>query len=401
MQQSNQEIYTNQTDEINLRGIINFFAARKFIIFGITGFVTFLAIIVAFTLTPTYRVVSLFTTPSDSGPYLLKAWQPDPEFVDQMEKLRFVTESNQSVFSNYLTALSSPNLQKKVFLDGGYVTAFNPEKKPIDDIESFIAETLASLKVSPPIVTSDIIYNKKQVGLGSLTELPYSVSMEGSNIEVMSRYLDELVTSADKKTVDKFLKIMRQKIDNNLTEITIESRLLLIKAREERLNKIEVLTEAAKIARSLGIIENNLNITSNFVTEPELEQNPAKPNYPTLIPKSFTPSRLDSDLLPEWYLYGEKALLQRIEMLKSRTSDEPFIPELIDLNDRKRKLETAIVEKPGLTSMELSQAATPLIGTIKPDKRAIVLIAFIGSLILSILSALVMDLLKTNGRRLT
>ena len=39
----------------------------------------------------------------------------------------------------------------------------------------------------------------------------------------------------------------------------------------------------------------------------------------------------NEQMLPDWYLYGEKALKERVEMLKNRTNDDPFIPELVIL----------------------------------------------------------------------
>ena len=37
--------------------------------------------------------------------------------------------------------------------------------------------------------------------------------------------------------------------------------------------------------------------------------------------------------MPDWYLFGEKVLLERIEILRSRISDDPFIPELVKLKN--------------------------------------------------------------------
>ena len=36
--------------------------------------------------------------------------------------------------SNYLAFLLSQEIQRKVFLDGGYLTALNPENEPIDNV---------------------------------------------------------------------------------------------------------------------------------------------------------------------------------------------------------------------------------------------------------------------------
>ena len=67
MQQNNKQTYPYQTDEIDLRKLFNSLLARKFFIFGFTSFITLLAIIYALNLTPVYKAVSLFTSPSDSS----------------------------------------------------------------------------------------------------------------------------------------------------------------------------------------------------------------------------------------------------------------------------------------------------------------------------------------------
>ncbi len=124
MQQDNQQTYPYQTDEIDLRKLFNSLLARKFFIFGVTGFATLLAIIYALNLTPTYKTVSLFTSPSDSS-------------IINLNKLQLTTETKKSVFSKFLTELSSKEFQTKVFLNGDYLTLFNPENNPIDDVSSF------------------------------------------------------------------------------------------------------------------------------------------------------------------------------------------------------------------------------------------------------------------------
>jgi uncharacterized protein involved in exopolysaccharide biosynthesis len=114
MQQSNQEPYPYQTDEIDLRKLINSLVAKKLFIFGLTGFVTLLAIIYALNLTPTYKAISSFISPSDSS-------------IININKLELTIESKESVFTDYLTFLSSQEIQREVFLDGGYLTALNLE----------------------------------------------------------------------------------------------------------------------------------------------------------------------------------------------------------------------------------------------------------------------------------
>jgi chain length determinant protein (polysaccharide antigen chain regulator) len=360
MQQSDQEIYPYQTDEIDLKVLFNSLVARKFLIAGLTGFVTLFAIIVVLNLTPIYQATSSFTSPSKIS-------------IIKINSARVSNESNTSVFTNFLTKLSSEVLQKKVFLDGGYLSAFNPQKNTIDNVDSFINNALKSVKIIPPNITS------KELKLGFLTELPYSISIEGDNTEVISRYLNELVATADKIVIFEFFAVNKQHIEIRLNEISIESRLLLIKAKQLRLNEIAVLTEAAKIARSLGIIENNFKLISG-----------------DKINSNLTIAIGENKDLPQWYLYGEKALLERVELLESRISDEHFIPKLVALNNEKLLLESHILDSTNVNAIKLNQVAFPSEFPIKPNKRMIVLLAFIGSFMMSIFLALVMDAFKPH-----
>jgi LPS O-antigen subunit length determinant protein (WzzB/FepE family) len=214
---------------------------------------------------------------------------------------------------------------------------------------------------------------------------PYSISMEGSNPEAITRFLNELV-AADILTIDELIINIKQKIAIRLDEISLERRLLLLKAKDERLNQIEILNEEAKIAKSLGVIENNFKLFSD-----------------NKINSNLTFDIGENKDLPGWYLYGEKALLEAVELLESRSSDIPFIPKLIDLDVEKNKLESSIIDLIDVNSMRIIQIA--LIPTfpipIKSNQRMIVLQAFIGSFMISICLALVLGALKPGEENST
>ena len=364
MQQSNQESYP-QTDEIDLRKFINSLVARKLLIFGFTAFVTLLAIIYALNLTPTYKTISSFTSPSDSS-------------IINLNKLKLTNESKDSVFKSYLTHLSSKDLQTKIFLDGGYLTAFNPENNPIDDVNSFISSILDSVHLAPPEVTQKIL------NLGFLTEIPYSISMEGTNPELISRYLNELVTTTNDIVINKFSTLIKKKIDIRLEEISLERQLLLIQTKQQRLNEIEVLKYSAEIAKSLGIVENNFKLISDDV-----------------VNSNFTFALSTNYDLPQWYLYGERALNERIKLLKNRTNDKPFVDGFLKLDTEKRRLDSFVIDSFGLSSMQLNRAAKVPTSPIKPNKRMIVLLALIGGFMMSIFLALVMGALKPDEENST
>jgi len=427
MEKEKQEAHIYQEDEIDLIVLFNSLVARRFLIAGLTGFVTVLAILYALNLAPTYKASSSFTSPSEMS-------------VTTINKLHLVNDTKESIFSKFLTQLSSKDLQKIAFVEGDFLTLFNPDNSPIDDVDKFIAGSIKSVRLNSPSVT------KKDRDLGFLTELPYSVTIEGGNAEVISKYLNTLVALANSKTIMELVSLNELKIDNRIEEISIERDLLLKKAeqnrsakierikeedgqkirqindqidrlrykeKENRLNQIVVLNDSVKLAKSLGIIENNFKLINNDGANSDL-----------------TIAIGESKKVPEWYFYGEKALIKRIELLENRTSDDPFIPELVTLNNQlnevqnnnalktletrqddspfvaeitlldieKIKLRSLSTSMNGVNAMELSQISIPEKSPIKPNKRMIVMLGFIGSFMMSIFLALFLNLLKPDEK---
>jgi len=427
MEQSKQEVQYYQEDEVDLRALFNSLVARRFLIAGLTVFVTVLAILYTSTLTPTYKAISSFTSPSSIS-------------VTTLSKLYLSTETKDSIFSKFLTNLSSKELQKIAFVEGGFLTLFNPDNNPIDDVDTFISGAINSVKINSPSVS------KKDQEMGFLTELPYSVSMEGGSAKSISEYLNTLVALANSKNINELIKLNELKISNRLDAISLERDLLLklakkdrfsqierikeedgqkirqindqidrarYKAKENRLNQIVVLIEAAKLAKSLGIIENNFKLINDDGASSDL-----------------TIAIGESKDLPEWYFYGEKALMQRVKLLENRMSDDPFMPELVTLNNQlnqvqnnnllkalemrqddspfiteialldveKIKLRSIISDLNGVSSMQLSQISLPPKKPIKSNKRMIVLLAFIGSFMMSVFLALIMGALKPDKK---
>ena len=107
MEQSKQEAQIYQEDEIDLRALFNSLVARRFLIAGLTGFVTVLAILYALNIAPTYKVISSFTSPSQSS-------------VTIINKLNLTDKTKESIFSEFLTQLSSKELQKIAFVEGDF-----------------------------------------------------------------------------------------------------------------------------------------------------------------------------------------------------------------------------------------------------------------------------------------
>ncbi|SVD49684.1 uncharacterized protein METZ01_LOCUS402538, partial [marine metagenome] len=114
MQQSNQESYLYQTDEIDLGKLVKSLKKRRWFIFGFTGIVTLLAIVYVLSLPPSpYIVTTSFVSPSQSS-------------VMSLNRFPLTSETSESIFTSYLKKLSSINLQRKIFFNNDYLAALNP-----------------------------------------------------------------------------------------------------------------------------------------------------------------------------------------------------------------------------------------------------------------------------------
>lgn len=418
MLKNNEEAYYQ--DDIDLRKIFNSLLERKFFISVITIFVTAIAIQYALTLPTNYIVSSSFTSPNDNSVLAITG-------QDSFEQ-----ETSATLFSDFLTNISNRNIQKKVFIDGDFLTLMNPGNELIDDVELQIAGFVERVKISPPAI---LYTNSRKVP--NLTELPYKASIVGKNPEFLSLYLKKLIDYANFITVN-------QKISNRLEEISLRRDLIIdhankdrlaeierikeedsqrldellneidsvrSQAEQERLNQIALLTSYIDIAKSLGIKENNFKMFKDRNVNSDLTISIGENN----------------SLLPEWYLYGENALVKRLELLKNRKNNDPFIPKLAELISQKKsieqnpilktlikrvsdtpfipeinvldveklKLESKVIDLTGFDAMQLSQDSFYM--PIKSKKIMIVLLSFILSLVASILLALFMNALRPDN----
>jgi LPS O-antigen subunit length determinant protein (WzzB/FepE family) len=419
-----------QEDEIDLKQLFRSLAERKWFIFRFTGLITTLAIAYALFITPTYQVSTSFLSPSASS-------------VLQLNKIKLTSETSETsetIYRKFLNKVMSGQFQRKIFDENNYLTKLNPENKPIKNLEGFFAGFSKSITLE----TNKIQKNTEKLNY----EKPVKISLQGSDAQVISNFLNDLAKTADTETVNEFLTIIQQKIDIRLEEINKQKTLLLSrtkqdrlskidrikiedqqkineindqilrlrnKAKKDRLNKIKVLTDTALMAKTLGIKDNNFKKISNS-------------NDSTL-----TVAIGGDQKLPQWYLYGEKALLQEISILKNRANDDAYTPEIVNLqsklssiksNQTLKTLESRKDDSPfiaeinkldieaiklqsfkpsaiGINAMQLNQHAYPTETAIKPKKKLIVAVAFIAGFILSIFLVFIMNAFRKEDDKAT
>jgi LPS O-antigen subunit length determinant protein (WzzB/FepE family) len=430
------ESHYQKEDEIDLRQLAKSLRERSRFIFGFTGIVTLVAItylLYQSTLPLQYKIETSFLKPSD-------------RVVLQLNKFQLLSETKDSIYTRFLNLVGSKSFQKSIFLDGDYANKLNETNELIDDVDVFASGVINSAQLSIFKIDSKNNGNNNANYLASTKiELPYILSIEGTNLDVLSEYLNEVVSKANQEVVLYTASIEQQMVANRLSQIKIEKSSLLAKAKkdrlsqiqrikeedtqkirelndlierarykakEERMNAIQTLTAAAKLAGSLGIIDNNLgkiNESNNDI--------------------NLNIAINEDDDLPEWYLFGEKALLERIELLKSRTSDDPFIPELVTLNNQineiqnnnllktlevrqddspfierineldveATKLKSSGMDITGIDAMQIQQYASSQPTPSNSSNNLLIVLALFAGFVMSIILALLMNLFREES----
>ena len=398
---NNQTISEYQEDEIDLKQLFRSLADRKWFIFGFTSFITVLAVAYAVSIPPTYKANISFLSPNQSSVLQLNKTKLSSE----------TSETSETIYRQFLNNLISSKSQNETFVKNNYLNRLNFNNELIADINRYIGSFTQSIQIE------SVVKSKKEVVVSSY-EKPIVVTMEGNNPEIISDFLNDLSVTANKKTIDEFLAIIKQKINIRLDEISEQRELLLtsaknnrlskiermkiedsqkineindqidrlriksrkdrlekikrienddqlkiaklndqiellrvktknnrldnisrienddqlkiaklndqiellrVKAEKDRLNKIQRLTDAILIAGELGIIDNNFKKVDS-----------SRGSDSSII------IEIDkgSQKFPEWYLYGKKALSKEVSILKNRINDDPYIKELVGLQNQ-------------------------------------------------------------------
>jgi len=386
-----------QEDEIDLKQLFRSLADRKWFIFGFTGFITALAIAYALSIPPTYKASISFLSPSQSS-------------VLQLNKIKLTSETSETIYRKFLNNIISSKSQINTFVKNEYKNRLNPNDEIIVNMDGYISGFASSIQIEPVIKSKN-----EEI---SNYEYPMVVTMEGGNSEVIADYLNDLSNSANKKTVDDLLAIIKQKITFRLDEISKQRGLLLLGAKQDRLTKIKIIKiedtqkiheindqinrlrikskkdrldkikriedenklKLEKLHDKIGLLkiktknirldkikriedENKLKIEklNGQIDSLRVKAIKEKNNKIQLLSdamliadelgiddnnfKKINSDRgSDSSIIieidkgsqkfPKWYLYGKKALSKEINILKNRTNDDPYIAELIGLQNQ-------------------------------------------------------------------
>ncbi len=351
--------YYGRGDEISLVDMFRVVIQRKFVIIVTSIVCVALATLYASTQPVIYKTEVQLLPPSQSD-------------IEALNTNGLIEFKREEIFSDVITAIASKQTQKKAF--DNFI-----KLPPEVDAESTFIALSNSLTIHLPEQddkTKKISYSE-----------PVRVFIEGNSPEHISQFanaaiaqgisesLDDierlLVEAKEKRIVQKINTLREKALSERLAEISrleeadelrrasileeinalrrqaimareaeiarieekdrtskkeIENQIAALRASasKKRLDRIQELTEAAEIAKAAGVFER--------VSGTQLGQTGLK-NAPAVYAEINTQPQ-KSPL----YLMGEKALRAEIAVLKSRQSDDPFIPGLRALEDKLENL---------------------------------------------------------------
>ena len=416
--------YFPQKDEMSLNDLLGVLLKNKMIIFGITVIATVGAVIYALSLPIVYKAESTFLPPlgSDIQALNISGYQID-SIGDNKLKTELIDSDSFSINSVYKTFrknLYSKEPRRSIFEKMGLLDIFEPKRDEKTDVKAIVVGFTDSFSVTTT---------------GSLsgdTVPTISLAMEGGDPELIAEIVNRVGSEVEQQTKTEIISNINAKIAAKINHLTREIKLLRDSVRQKRLdeierlelanhidierinvriaiskkdlksrkqqikdNKIKILKEAAMIARALNIkysvFEQNTQNMQNQLGTSKFYDQLYDRGYKALEAEIevITNRESDNKFNPEISALQErlKSLENnlKIEQLKSRKNDDPFIESLRDLESELKRMKSIHIDPETVITAQLDQTA--ISKRIKPDRRLIVVIGSFLGLMLGIIGA--------------
>ena len=210
--------------------------------------------------------------------------------------------------------------------------------------------------------TPSLIINSDNKIPGSL-----NLSIEWHDPDEAADWANGLSEMANKLVVEQLLSNLDYRLQQQITILESSSSAMRKIAQKRREDRIVVLTEAYKTAIILGL-HDFLDTESGVVSTPT-------------------------------YYRGSKALNAEIDILRNRSSDDPFIDELRNLEEMLLKFKSINISDMSVKTYTLDQQALPPKQPIKPKRDLIVTMGGIIGLIGGVFLAFLLNIIQNQKNR--
>jgi len=315
--QTSEVIYQQPLEEeTTFIDVLTVIVKKKALILLITSIFVVLSFCYYFLATPIYRANISFLPP----PQEIYLSEIDPNLFERVIDTGLKgknAESSTNIFDHlnnekylyrqFLTRVQSFNQQKEVLLNERFSEKFfgkspDPENQGQRFIDLHNTVSFKMDRLLKPV--------KNSIPL----DKPAFLEMEGPNPIAMAEFLNTLADSAKTAVIKETQYALQSLIDNRLKIATRHKEFLRLKANQQHLKKIQVLSDSLKIAQNLGIKNNNFHLLKRNEQAGEIKQKSNEVLQKGLM-KLFK-----NGIIPQWFLYGEKALTEELKILNARTS---------------------------------------------------------------------------------
>jgi LPS O-antigen subunit length determinant protein (WzzB/FepE family) len=354
-------------DEINLLDLLLFLVRKKVTIFFTASVVVILSIFYAFSMGIIYRATIGF---QPSGKNLTSFFSNYViEILPNVSKDQngTIVVKNDYLLNKFIAELQSYANQEKVFDAGKFNERFvvnNPEN---DIKKEIVQEIHRSIHISEG---EDDPYH---YGISAKVA---SFEMKDVKPEVASDFLNALADLAKSKVEFDVKELIQHEAKDYINVYSEELNYELSIKRQENEDRIRSFTYNLEIAKNLGILDNNF---VNF--------KPSDPHWSLKNQKLSVTNTVH--LWPIWYLYGQHALEQELNMMGDRSVAVPYSRRLIELNSNIEYVSNIDLSKMNLEPVIISQPSIPPVHPININRMHIIAIGiglglFIGILIASL-----------------
>lgn len=342
--------YRIASDEIDLLDIWRVLVAQRKLIFIVTLLSALIACSYAFFAPQIFK----------AEVYIL------PPLTNRVEPLNIADINKTTVNVVYAEAvknLQSLSLRRRFFDEHNLIKYLKTEKNTDASTELIFSEGFNELL---------------QIRQGKKDKAAFvTASLEGEDPKLIADWLNKFISMVNTYTVEELVKTLRTKI--NLKKGTIEEKIEGLRqiAANRRLDRVSILQEQMYIAEKLGIVKRNNGATF-------LPQNSINSEMGLSINTSKTPL----------YLRGTEELNAEIYTLQKRKNDDPFIPNLRNLQEKLAQLEKISINIKDLDVIRIDRMAIEPENPIKPKRKLIVALGIMLGLMLGFFGAFLMNFIE-------
>lgn len=198
-----------------------------------------------------------------------------------------------------------------------------------------------------------------------------TISLDGANPEQVSSWLNKYVALADAVTIQSVISVIDARVNVRKTDVREKINSLRVIAEKQRFDYIAHLNEAIFVADKLGLKEQDSSLYGNNFSQKE--------HLGIVLNVTGKPL----------YTRGSNALRAKVEAMKNRKNDDPFIDGLRELEGEFSYLEKINVKDKRLHPARIDQRAVPDDVPFKPKRKLIVVLGFMIGAMLAVVVVMI------------